>query len=109
MLGAQPGYVYIIAMDDAPVIKVKIGYSNDPAGRRTALQVGNPWTLVLLNTYQVTDMEEAEDRAKRAMRNYLFRGEWFDLPPGGIASVRRIVSTAIRNYRVRDDIPRKNV
>ena len=95
-------YVYIITMANAPdgEEKVKIGYSNDPYARRTALQVGNPWTLQVDTVHEVTNMEAAEYAAKYAMRGHHFRGEWFNLPPGGMTSVRRIVSTAIRDYKV---------
>lgn len=114
--GAQPGFVYLITMTNAPLghEKVKIGYSADPDTRRTQLQVGNPWSLEVSDSYPVNDMEAAEAAAQHAMRAHWFRGEWYDFPPYGISSVRRIVSTAIGPYKTRKkrqfgDIPRKNV
>ena len=109
--GAQPGYVYLITTTNAPPgqEQVKIGRSIDPNARRTQLQVGNAWTLEVSNMYPVDDMVAAEAAAKQAMRTYLIRGEWYHFPPGGITSVRRIVSRAIGPYKIRDDVPRKNV
>ena len=101
MLGvAQPGYVYLITMTNAPPgqEKVKIGGSIDPGARRTQLQVGNPWTLVVSDRYPVNDVVRAEAAAHNDMSAYLFRGEWYNFPTGGIARVRQIVSDAIAPY-----------
>ena len=106
--GAQPGYVYLITTTGQQQQVVKIGRSTDPDARRTQLQVGNHLPLEVSNKYPVNDMVKAEAAAHHAMRNYLIRGEWYNFPPGGITSVRQIVSRAIGRYH-RDDIPRKNV
>jgi len=96
-LPTGPGYVYIISKEGAPPGEnnVKIGRSVDPDARRTQLQVGNDRPLVVSARYWVNNMLAAEAAAHDAMDQYRVHGEWFSLPPGGIARVKQIVSAAI--------------
>jgi hypothetical protein len=78
------GWVYCIASDDRPL--VKIGRTDrSVAGRLRELQTGQPDTLRVLFEWHVADSAAAEAAMHAALAHRHHRGEWFTASPGEVA------------------------
>lgn len=89
-------YVYVIGADDGPQ---KIGVANDPKGRLSIFQVGNPTTLVISAAEPVT-REQAfavEHYAHQLLKERRVRGEWFDVSPIEAIDAVRLAIDAVVN------------
>ena len=101
---AQKVYVYLMVTLGAPFFK--IGISKNPEERRSILQTGCPYPLLINETWKVTDnVTEAEKAAHKAMKTYsratpTFKTEWFELSGGlTIDGVKEQLSKILRKYQ----------
>ena len=88
----DPGFLYVIGIDDQTP-PYKIGYSNCPGERLTAIQIGSPIELQLLFVWKAGG--EASRRLEREIHDHfkdqLVRGEWFRVPLEEIKDVVRLL------------------
>ena len=77
------GFVYIIQCHDL----VKVGIANKPKFRLIELQVGCPYKLHLLKTFQTRRPTADEKRLHKHWQAFEVRGEWFSVPVGELAAV----------------------
>jgi len=71
------GHLYLIRCQQF----VKVGIADDVLNRLSMLQVGSPFTLVLLRDFEVKNAVKMERIWHHHLWRYRVRGEWFDLPP----------------------------
>ncbi len=62
---------------------IKIGRSNDPAGRQQTLQTGNPRQLVLAGVLAF----DIETQLHRHFKRFHLGGEWFEPSPQLVAEL----------------------
>ena len=112
----NPGYVYLIAAFEAAQVDpafVKIGLALNPFIRLRNLKAGSPYPLEVFYQWKVTDMWKAEKEAHKAMEQWnrarryhnrfkKWRTEWFDIPPGGLETVKGIVTDAMSVYLLKN-------
>lgn len=72
-------YVYLIRMGRTQLYK--IGKSNEPAARVSALQTANPYKLKLLHAMPADNAAAAEEALHAALFEQRREGEWFTLSP----------------------------
>lgn len=66
--------IYLIACEKTNTCK--IGYTNNPDKRLSALQTGNPYSLELMAVIEGTSSDESMLHSK--FMNYRLNGEWFN-------------------------------
>lgn len=112
----NPGYIYLIAaFKDTQVDPafVKIGLALNPFIRLRNLKAGSPYPLEVFHQWKVTDRWKAEKEAHKAMEQWNrarryhnrfknWRTEWFDIPPGGVKTVKGIVEHAMSVYLLKN-------
>ena len=67
---------------------VKIGIADNPKTRLRELQVGNPITLTILNTFKVVRANQVEHSLHEHFMDQWQRGEWFTMPADQIERIR---------------------
>lgn len=77
-------YVYFI--QSGPY--VKIGIADRPKHRLSMLQVGNPITLVILNTFKVIRANQVERSLHEHFNDKWQRGEWFRLSDDDVVRIQ---------------------
>jgi len=73
---AYEGYLYLIQCHQF----IKIGIAQNPMGRISSMQSGNPYELKLIKFFKVENMLDVEKRLHRFVKDHHVRGEWFKLP-----------------------------
>ena len=92
---------WIYFMQQAESGLFKIGFSNDPQTRRTALQVGNPHKLVITFTHQTQRPDDLEDQIHADLIASLVRGEWYALT--GTIDYQSIIRDAENKLNIRNE------
>ena len=92
-------WIYFMQQTDSDLFK--IGFSNDPQIRRTALQVGNPHKLVLQFTHRTQRPDDLEDQIHADLNSSLVRGEWYSLP--GTIDYQSIIRDAENKLNIRNE------
>jgi hypothetical protein len=73
---ALKGYIYVIKCNEY----YKIGSSRDGVEKRlNGMQTGNPYELLIVAKYCVTDYLQAEALLHKYFKDKRVRGEWFKL------------------------------
>lgn len=58
----------------------KIGYSNSPTDRLSAIQASCPYTLKILTAVKSSNAPVVEKTIHKTLSDFHVRGEWFNLP-----------------------------
>ncbi len=82
----KKGFVYLMISRDG----YKIGRSWDPKGRLKELKRSAP-SLELIHTFEADDVLLAEKTLHRRFADRRISGEWFDLSPGEVEGIKKIV------------------
>lgn len=72
----ESGFVYVLASSGM----AKIGITQDVPKRLRAIQVGSPWPVDLVRSWEVTDHRKVERRAHERLAYARESGEWFRVP-----------------------------
>ena len=80
------GYVYVIQC----LGLTKIGVAENVEARFSALQVGNPTPLRLVNSFASASPLDDEQALHDRFAKYHTRGEWFNLPPRIVNRLSRL-------------------
>jgi len=93
---AAPQYLYCIGPSEAGPLK--IGISADPAERKSQMQTGFPATLQVFAQQRahIPNPRMTERYIHYQLRDYMLRGEWFDVP---LDTARTIIREAIHDAR----------
>jgi hypothetical protein len=75
------GFVYIIQCHEY----VKVGHADKLNIRLAALQVGCPYELRIIASWQSRHAKADERRLHELWRRFEVRGEWFNVPAGELA------------------------
>jgi hypothetical protein len=95
LLNDGSGFVYIIKCQDL----VKVGIAASVESRLAALQVGNPYTLEVINSFASPEPALDERRLHCRLAKYHVRGEWFGIPDRVLDKLRTLTTLdAIRAY-----------
>ena len=89
MKGYSTSFVYLIQCGDLPYYK--IGVSDRPEERLMGLQTANPQTLSLLATCAFDNKNlavQAEQDAHKKLWKEHIRGEWFELNPEQVMTLK---------------------
>ena len=103
------GYVYCLKEEkknEGDATFFKVGSSGDPKGRRKDLQTGNPRELTEEYSWEVDDMQAAENAVHTALREvgvYAtdFNGsrEWFEVTSSYVENFKKDLKKAVRVYK----------
>ena len=74
---AVAGQVYFIQCQQYIKIGLTAGRVDD---RLKQMQIGNPYTLTIINTLHAPDVHNDEERLHSHFIRYQHQGEWFKLP-----------------------------
>ncbi|HYF34538.1 MAG TPA: GIY-YIG nuclease family protein, partial [Prosthecobacter sp.] len=80
-MSSQGAYVYIIAPEQAET-PCKVGISDKPWARLSALQIGSPVKLRVVEIYEFDSRDDAFRMEKEFHQSYAewrLHGEWFDI------------------------------
>lgn len=96
-------YVYVISC----AAYHKVGMARDPLRRMREMQVGNPFEMRIIRTFEVADYmaSSIEARTHTVLREYHVRGEWFSAPE---AMVLAAVESSLGNNAVTRSEPRED-
>ena len=121
MYTVKPGFVYVIQMSrtnvnvHAPPPLIKVGETglNGLGHRRNELNTGNPYRLDYVAIWKVKDTKIGEEWAQATLKEAkpLYGGgrEWFILPAGGLAKVRKLIEEALDHSEVLDPDKSENM
>lgn len=81
---SQGGHIYWIRLGDTRYIK--IGQARNVQTRLSALQIGCPFLLRVMQSTKVDNMDVAEAHQHQMYKEYHVRGEWFLFPASAFAN-----------------------
>lgn len=98
-------FIYVIATvttDDAIIGPVKIGITDNPCRRLSAIQTSCPLKIGIAIAFRFPDREVAraiESSVHNFLDDWNFIGEWFEISPSdAMRSLRIVISKSIPTY-----------
>jgi hypothetical protein len=83
----DPGYVYLV---QSPTGAYKIGRAKNPKDRVRTFGVKLPFEIELIHTIEAADYKVAERQLHERFAPKRVNGEWFNLTPEDVASIKSI-------------------